>query len=222
MLSPTRLPKELTLQVRPVGQDGYYKTYNKLWNNSGARKTRLCAKCSSSNWQNPNSNLYHADLFEISMVFWTDCHSGWLTQRLVTLQSQILSSLPSSSQASNSSCHQGLACFFFFFLKQHVLCFFSSFVFISWRLITLQYCSGFCHILTWISHGFTCIPHPDPPSHLPLHPIPLGLPSAPGPSTWGLAFWGPNTQLYMREWTSVAFSHYKGLQWEWSPLLFCW
>ena len=55
--------------------------------------------------------------------------------------------------------------------------------FISWRLITLQYCSGFCHTLTWISHGFTCIPHPDPPSHLPLHPIPLGLPSAPGPST---------------------------------------
>ena len=55
--------------------------------------------------------------------------------------------------------------------------------FISWRLITLQYCSGFCHTLTWISHGFTCIPHPYPPSHLPLHPIPLGLPSAPGPST---------------------------------------
>ena len=57
------------------------------------------------------------------------------------------------------------------------------FSFISWRLITLQYCSGFCHTLTWISHGVTCIPHPDPPSHLPLHPIPLGLPHAPGPST---------------------------------------
>ena len=55
--------------------------------------------------------------------------------------------------------------------------------FISWRLITLQYCSGFCHTLTRISHSFTCIPHPDPPSHLPLHPIPLGLPSAPGLST---------------------------------------
>ena len=26
-------------------------------------------------------------------------------------------------------------------------------------------------------------PHPDPPSHLPLYPIPLGLPSAPGLST---------------------------------------
>ena len=60
---------------------------------------------------------------------------------------------------------------------------FFSFIFISWRLITLQYCSGFCHTLTWISHGVTSIPHPDPPSHLPLYPIPLGLPSAPGPST---------------------------------------
>ena len=53
------------------------------------------------------------------------------------------------------------------------------FIFISWRLITLQYCSGFCHTLTWISHGFTCVPHPDPLSRLPPHPIPLGLPSAP-------------------------------------------
>ena len=39
------------------------------------------------------------------------------------------------------------------------------------------YCSGFCHTLKWNSHGFTCVPHPDSPSHLPLHPIPLGLPS---------------------------------------------
>ena len=40
---------------------------------------------------------------------------------------------------------------------------FFPFIFISWRLITLHYCSGFCHTLTWISHGFTCVPHPDPP-----------------------------------------------------------
>ena len=60
---------------------------------------------------------------------------------------------------------------------------FFPFICISWRLITLQYCSGFCHTLTRISHGFTCIPDPDPLSHLPLHPIPLGLPSAPGLST---------------------------------------
>ena len=63
------------------------------------------------------------------------------------------------------------------------VCLFFSFIFISWRLITLQYCSDFCHTLTWLSHGFTCIPHPDPPSHTPLYPIPLGLPSAPGPNT---------------------------------------
>ena len=59
----------------------------------------------------------------------------------------------------------------------------SLFFFFSWRLITLQYCSGFCHTLTWISHGFTCVPHPEPPSHLPPHPIPLGHPSAPALST---------------------------------------
>ena len=62
--------------------------------------------------------------------------------------------------------------------------FFSPFIFISWRLITLQYCSGFCHTLTWISHRFTYIPHPDHPSHLPLHPIHLGLPSAPARSAY--------------------------------------
>ena len=32
---------------------------------------------------------------------------------------------------------------------------FFSFIFISWRLITWQCCSGFCHTLTWISHGFS-------------------------------------------------------------------
>ena len=34
---------------------------------------------------------------------------------------------------------------------------FFSFIFISWRLITSQRCSGFCHTLTCISHGVT--PH---------------------------------------------------------------
>ena len=49
----------------------------------------------------------------------------------------------------------------------------------NWRIITLQYCGGFCHTLTWISHGCTCVPHPETPSHLPSHPIPLGCPIAP-------------------------------------------
>ena len=42
------------------------------------------------------------------------------------------------------------------------------------------FCGGFCHTLKWNSQGFTCVPHPNPPSHLPLHPFPLGFPSAPG------------------------------------------
>ena len=46
----------------------------------------------------------------------------------------------------------------------------------NWRLITLQYCRSFCHRLTWISHGCTCVPHPELPSHLPPYPIPQGHP----------------------------------------------
>ena len=49
----------------------------------------------------------------------------------------------------------------------------------NWRLITLQYCSGLCHTLTWISHGCTCVPLPEPPSHLPPHPIPQGQCTSP-------------------------------------------
>ena len=61
--------------------------------------------------------------------------------------------------------------------------YFFKFIYFNWRLITLQYCSGFCHALTWISHGCTCVPHPEPPSHNPPPPIPLGHHSAPALST---------------------------------------
>jgi len=63
-----------------------------------------------------------------------------------------------------------LFCWFFFFF---------SFLYFNWRLIALQFCGGFCHTFTWISHGCTCIPHPDPPSPLLHHLIPQGHPSAP-------------------------------------------
>ena len=46
---------------------------------------------------------------------------------------------------------------------------------------TILYC--FCHTLTRIHHRFTCVPHPEPPIHLPPHRIPLGHPSAPAQST---------------------------------------
>ena len=56
------------------------------------------------------------------------------------------------------------------------------FVFLFFYLFFFLICSEFCHTLEWNSHGFTCVPHPDPRSHLPLHPLPLGFPSAPGSS----------------------------------------
>ena len=40
----------------------------------------------------------------------------------------------------------------------------------------------FCHRSTWIHHGYTRVPNPEPPSHLPPHNIPLGHPSSPAPS----------------------------------------
>ena len=43
------------------------------------------------------------------------------------------------------------------------------FIYFNWRLITLQYCSSFCHTLTWISHGCTYVPRPDlAPTSLPI------------------------------------------------------
>ena len=52
------------------------------------------------------------------------------------------------------------------------------FIYFNWRLITLQYFGGFCHTFTWISHGCTCVPHPELPFHLPHHPIPQVHPCA--------------------------------------------
>ena len=70
---------------------------------------------------------------------------------------------------------------------------FSSSFIISWRLLTLQYCSGFCHTLTWISHGFTCVPHPDPPSRLP-PPHPSGSSQCTSPEHLSHAFFTATIQ----------------------------
>ena len=86
-----------------------------------------------------------------------------------------------------------------------------SFFFFSWRLITLQYCSGFCHTLTWISHGFTCVPHPESPSHLPPHPpsgsspctSPEHLSHAPNLDWWSVSY----LIIYMFRGCSLISSH---------------
>ena len=84
--------------------------------------------------------------------------------------------------------------------------------FFNWMLITLQYCSVFCHTLTWIIHGCTCAPHPEPLSHLPTHPIPQGHPSAPALSTLlhalNLDWWSVSHMLiYIFQCYSVKSSH---------------
>ena len=109
-------------------------------------------------------------------------HGRWILCQLRDLGSPGILEWVAYPFSRGSSCLRkwtGVSCItgrFFFFLNY-------IYLFIYWRLITLQYCSEFCHTLKWISHGFTCILHPDPLSHLPLPLIPLGLPSAPGLSS---------------------------------------
>ena len=56
-----------------------------------------------------------------------------------------------------------------------------SFLFIYlFTYFTILY--WFCHTSTCIRHGCTRVPHPEPPSYLPPHTIPLVHPSAPAPS----------------------------------------
>ena len=58
--------------------------------------------------------------------------------------------------------------FFFYFNKNAFYVHpFLKFIYFSWRLITLQYCGCFCHALTWISHEYTCVLHPEPPPSPP-------------------------------------------------------
>ena len=56
---------------------------------------------------------------------------------------------------------------------------FFLFIYFNLRLIALQHFGGFCHNVTWISHGCTCVPHLIPHLNPPPNPILQGCPSAP-------------------------------------------
>ena len=64
-------------------------------------------------------------------------------------------------------------------LKFYLFIFYLSFIYLFY--FTILY--WFCHTLTRIHHGYTCVPQHEPSSHLPPHPIPLDHPSAPALST---------------------------------------
>ena len=98
------------------------------------------------------------------------------------------------------------------FSEQRREIFFFWFIYFNQRLINLQYCSGFCHTLRWISHGCTCVPHPEPLSHLPPHPILQGHPSAPALSTLShasnLDWWSVSHMIiYLFQCYSLKSSH---------------
>ena len=52
---------------------------------------------------------------------------------------------------------------------------FFKLIYFNWKIITLQYCGGFCHTSTWINHGCTCIPPSWTPHPPPSPPYPSGL-----------------------------------------------
>ena len=70
-------------------------------------------------------------------------------------------------------------CSFFFF---HSFIYLFIFIFLFFIYLFIFICSEFCHTLKCKGLGFTCLPLPEPPSHLPRHPLPPGPPRAPGPS----------------------------------------
>ena len=91
--------------------------------------------------------------------------------------------------------------FFFLFLT------FKFFIFFNFTILY-----WFCHTSTWICHRYTRVPNPEPPSHLPPHPIPLGHPSASAPSVLypalNLDWWFVSYMiLYMFQCHSPKSSH---------------
>ena len=66
-----------------------------------------------------------------------------------------------------------------FFLFCILFIYFLIFIFTLFCFTILYW---FCHTLTWIRHGCTWVPNPEPPSHLPPHIISLDHPRAPAPS----------------------------------------
>ena len=94
----------------------------------------------------------------------------------------------------------------------YIYCFFFPFIFISWRIITLQYCSGFCHALTWISHGFTCVPHPHSPLPPPSPSHPSGCSQCTSPEhlshASNLGWWSVSPWIvYLFQCYSLRTSH---------------
>ena len=85
------------------------------------------------------------------IVFWDQCQALWeYRERAWVLWFQGVLLVEASVLELKRAKGKHLAPPTFFF-------FISKLIYFNWRLITLQYCGGFCHTSTWISHGCPCV-----------------------------------------------------------------
>ena len=89
--------------------------------------------------------------------------------------------IPGWGRSPAGGCGNPLQYYFFYDLSLTIL--FFNLIF-NWRIIALQYCDGFCHPWTWISHMHTYVPSV---LNLP-HPIPQNCHRADIPMDRG-AWW---------------------------------
>ena len=117
----------------------------------------ICQVCSWLCWQ----------VLVWAKNWWESRHKGWKSRKNKDWD---LNKPRHLSLHQDSQTVKPLAFLFFFFFD----------LFIYFFYFTILY--WFCHTSTWIHHGCTRVPHPEPTSHLPPHTIPLGHPGAPAPS----------------------------------------
>jgi len=108
----------------------------------------------------------------------------------VILEPRKIKSVPVSI-VSPSICHEVIGLDAMILIFWLLNCFYFLINYFNLRLITLQYCAGFCHTLTWISHGCTCVPHPE-------HPLPPPSPSHPSGSSQCTGFECPVSCIKLR------------------------
>ena len=101
---------------------------------------------------------------------------SWSLLKLVSIESMVLANHLILCERMEEGIHVlelTYICmqFIYLFKKNLLLLLFFYFTILYW----------FFHTSTCIRHRCICVPHPEPPSHLPPHTIPLGHPSAPAP-----------------------------------------
>ena len=89
-----------------------------------------------------------------------------LTRRLLSTEPMLSLRWAALLCPSSTACHPRPpsplqappACLPLGLTASHILLIFSNVFIFNWRIIALQYCVGFCHTSTWISHRYTYAP----------------------------------------------------------------